>query len=124
MASKWTGGKPKHDEDAAKISDFEARADKNDKEQVSLLEEMKAHEAYLRRMRQAEDPRLSFSTPEFKEASRIFTENFKVRARLGPAGRPASSRAPAAGAGGARPRDDARGAWRGACWAQRGAAAR
>ena len=78
--SKWTGDKEKHNEDAAKITDFEARADKNDKEQVSLLEEMKAHEQYLRRMRQAEDPRLSFSTPEFKEASRVFTENLKVRA--------------------------------------------
>ena len=77
--SKWTGGKEKHAEDASKITDFEARADKNDKEQVSLLEEMKQHEQYLRRMRQAEDPRLSFSTPEFKEASRVFTENFKVR---------------------------------------------
>lgn len=30
-------------------------------------------------MRKNEDPRLSFSTPEFKEAQRVFTDNFKVR---------------------------------------------
>jgi hypothetical protein len=30
-------------------------------------------------MRKNEDPRLSFSTPEFKEAQRIFTDGFKVR---------------------------------------------
>ena len=29
-------------------------------------------------MRKNEDPRLSFSTPEFKEAQRIFTDGFKV----------------------------------------------
>ncbi len=29
-------------------------------------------------MRKNEDPRLSFSTPEFKEAQRIFTDNLKV----------------------------------------------
>lgn len=29
-------------------------------------------------MRKNEDPRLSFSTPEFKEAQRIFTDAFKV----------------------------------------------
>lgn len=33
----------------------------------------------LEEMRKNEDPRLSFSTPEFKEAQRIFTDNFKVR---------------------------------------------
>ena len=32
----------------------------------------------LEEMRKNEDPRLSFSTPEFKEAQRIFTDNFKV----------------------------------------------
>lgn len=32
----------------------------------------------LEEMRKNEDPRLSFSTPEFKEAQRIFTEGFKV----------------------------------------------
>ena len=34
--------------------------------------------AQLEEMRKNEDPRLSFSTPEFKEAQRIFTDNFKV----------------------------------------------
>ena len=33
----------------------------------------------LEEMRKNEDPRLSFSTPEFKEAQRVFTDNFKVR---------------------------------------------
>jgi hypothetical protein len=110
--SKWTGGKEKHDEDAAKITDFEARADKNDKEQLSLLEEMKAHEQYLRRMRQAEDPRLSFSTPEFKEASRVFTENLKVRAPR--ASRSTDLPGPAAGARSPRLRVESRDARRGA----------
>ena len=32
----------------------------------------------LEEMRQNEDPRLSFATPEFKEAQRVFTDNFKV----------------------------------------------
>lgn len=32
--------------------------------------------------RQHEDPRLSFSTPEFKEAQRIFTDNLKARELL------------------------------------------
>ena len=36
----------------------------------------------LEEMRKNEDPRLSFATPEFKEAQRIFTDNFKVRGRL------------------------------------------
>ena len=122
--SKWTGGKEKHAEDASKITDFEARADKNDKEQVSLLEEMKQHEQYLRRMRQAEDPRLSFSTPEFKEASRVFTENFKVRAPR--ASRPACppSPRPAAGAGASRLRDDSCVARSAARWTGRGVMAR
>ena len=86
MGSRWTGGKEKHAEDAAKIKEFEGRVDPNDKEQKDLLQQLKEHEAYLRRIREAEDPRLSFSTPEFKEASRIFTQNFKVRA----SGRPES----------------------------------
>ena len=34
----------------------------------------------LEEMRKNEDPRLSFSTPEFKEAQRIFTDGFKVEA--------------------------------------------
>ncbi len=32
----------------------------------------------LEEMRKNEDPRLSFSTPEFKEAQRIFTDGLKV----------------------------------------------
>lgn len=39
--------------------------------------------AQLEDMRKNEDPRLSFSTPEFKEAQRIFTDGFKVRRRYG-----------------------------------------
>ena len=35
----------------------------------------------LEALRRDEDPRLSFSTPEFKEAQRIFTDGFKVRQR-------------------------------------------
>jgi hypothetical protein len=33
----------------------------------------------LEEMRKNEDPRLSFSTPEFREAQRQFTDAFKVR---------------------------------------------
>jgi hypothetical protein len=32
----------------------------------------------LEEIRKNEDPRLSFATPEFKEAQRTFTERFKV----------------------------------------------
>ena len=32
----------------------------------------------LEEMRKNEDPRLSFSTPEFKEAQRMFTDGLKV----------------------------------------------
>lgn len=42
---------------------------------------MRACALQLEEMRKNEDPRLSFSTPEFKEAQRIFTDNFKVEAR-------------------------------------------
>ena len=34
----------------------------------------------LEEMRKNEDPRLSFSTPEFKEAQRMFSDGFKVMA--------------------------------------------
>ena len=34
----------------------------------------------LEDMRQNEDPRLSFSTPEFKEAQRLFQDGLKVLA--------------------------------------------
>ena len=36
----------------------------------------------LEEMRKNEDPRLSFSTPEFKEAQRIFTDGFKVTTHI------------------------------------------
>ena len=42
-----------------------------------MLEEMRKHTEKLEKMREHEDPRLSFTTPEFKEAQRIFQENFK-----------------------------------------------
>ena len=58
-------------------AEFEEKVDKNDKEQMSLLEEMRRHVKKLEDLRKHEDPRLSFSTPEFREAQRIFTDNFK-----------------------------------------------
>jgi hypothetical protein len=44
---------------------------------MNLLEEMRRHTEKLEKMREHEDPRLSFTTPEFKEAQRIFQDNFK-----------------------------------------------
>merc|ERR1711977_183552 len=64
-------------DDSAKLEEFEKRVNPNDRDQVNLLEEMRAHIKKLEDMRKNEDPRLSFSTPEFREAQRIFTENFK-----------------------------------------------
>lgn len=49
----------------------------NNPEVARLLEEMREHTAALAKQRKHEDPRLSFSTPEFKDFSRRFTENFK-----------------------------------------------
>ena len=49
----------------------------NNPEVARLLEEMREHTEALAKQRKHEDPRLSFSTPEFKEFSRRFTENFK-----------------------------------------------
>lgn len=43
---------------------------------------MRAHTEKLANYRKNEDPRMSFTTPEFKEASRQFSEAFKVRLRL------------------------------------------
>eukprot|EP00240_Pyramimonas_obovata_P011745 CAMPEP_0118952246 /NCGR_PEP_ID=MMETSP1169-20130426/54524_1 /TAXON_ID=36882 /ORGANISM="Pyramimonas obovata, Strain CCMP722" /LENGTH=125 /DNA_ID=CAMNT_0006899449 /DNA_START=36 /DNA_END=410 /DNA_ORIENTATION=+ len=77
MGTKWRGGSGAIREDQAKLEDFESRIDPNDKEQMSLLEEMRQHTKKLEDMRKHEDPRLSFSTPEFRESQRIFTENFK-----------------------------------------------
>eukprot|EP00878_Enallax_costatus_P017447 GHUV01018327.1.p1 GENE.GHUV01018327.1~~GHUV01018327.1.p1 ORF type:complete len:108 (+),score=38.66 GHUV01018327.1:457-780(+) len=65
------------DEDAQKLADFERQADPNDKEQQALLEEMRHHLKKLQDLKRNEDPRLSFCTPEFKEAQRTFTEAFK-----------------------------------------------
>jgi len=45
-------------------------------------------------MRKNEDPRLSFSTPEFKEAQRIFTDSFKVRQTMSWSSIPALSTYP------------------------------
>lgn len=58
--------------------EYEKRVDPNDKNAQALLEEMRQHVKKLEDMRKNEDPRLSFSTPEFKEAQRIFTDGFKV----------------------------------------------
>ncbi|KAF5831592.1 hypothetical protein DUNSADRAFT_12926 [Dunaliella salina] len=64
-----------HDEKTA--DELQRAANPNDKEQQELVSEMRAHLKKLQDMRQTEDPRLSFSTPEFKEAQRVFTDNFK-----------------------------------------------
>ncbi|KAL6780997.1 hypothetical protein ACKKBG_A09345 [Auxenochlorella protothecoides x Auxenochlorella symbiontica] len=63
--------------DTDKLKEFEKRTDPNDKNAQALLEEMRQHIKKLEDMRKNEDPRLSFSTPEFKEAQRIFTDGFK-----------------------------------------------
>ncbi|KDD73521.1 hypothetical protein H632_c2093p0 [Helicosporidium sp. ATCC 50920] len=65
-------------QDADKLREFEKRADPNDRGAQALLDEMRKHVKKLEEMRKNEDPRLSFSTPEFKEAQRIFTDGFKV----------------------------------------------
>jgi len=58
---------------------FEARAGAAaSPEAAALLAEMRAHVAKLDAAARDEDPRLSFSTPEFKEAQRTFTDGFKV----------------------------------------------
>lgn len=57
--------------------EFERRVDPNDKNAQNLLDEMRQHVKKLEDMRKNEDPRLSFSTPEFKEAQRTFTDGFK-----------------------------------------------
>jgi len=73
-----TGGHHAADEDRAKLEDFEKRVDPNNKEQTDLLEEMRRHTEHLEKSRKYEDPRLSFSTPEFKEAQRKFQARFNV----------------------------------------------
>lgn len=85
--------------------EFERRANPNDKQAQALLDEMRQHIKKLEEMRCAgplrgsslhgkrngttrhshprfprrkyEDPRMSFCTPEFREAQRVFTENLK-----------------------------------------------
>eukprot|EP00884_Botryococcus_braunii_P022702 jgi/Botrbrau1/9115/Bobra.0305s0019.1 len=64
-------------DDIDRVATFQQRSDPNDRQQQNLLEEMRAHIKKLEEMRKNEDPRLSFSTPEFKEAQRMFTEGFK-----------------------------------------------
>ncbi|GMH33885.1 hypothetical protein BSKO_01719 [Bryopsis sp. KO-2023] len=64
-------------ETSERLADFEKRSDPDNKEHQELLKEMKTHLKKLEDMRKNEDPRLSFSTPEFKDAQRTFTENFK-----------------------------------------------
>lgn len=49
--------------------------------QMSLLEEMKRHTEKLAQYRKNEDPRLSFTTPEFREAQRVFSDGLKARRR-------------------------------------------
>ncbi|KAI8102684.1 hypothetical protein M9434_005483 [Picochlorum sp. BPE23] len=65
------------DQDVDKLKEFEKRVDPNDKTAQTLLDEMRQHIKKLEDMRKNEDPRLSFSTPEFKEAQRTFTDAFK-----------------------------------------------
>ncbi|KAI8476562.1 MAG: hypothetical protein J3K34DRAFT_241572, partial [Monoraphidium minutum] len=65
------------DADAARLAEFEARADPNDREAAALLDEMRSQLKKLQDIKRGEDPRLSFSTPEFKEAQRAFTDAFK-----------------------------------------------
>ena len=67
-------------EDADKFKNFEQRAASmggGSGDVANLLEEMRQHTKALERQRKHEDPRLSFTTPEYKEFSRKFTDNFK-----------------------------------------------
>ena len=62
------------DQEARRVEEMAAQADPN---QQAELEQMRARIAQLQEQRRTEDPRLSFSTPEFKEAQRIFTDGFR-----------------------------------------------
>ncbi|CAG9463670.1 unnamed protein product [Pedinophyceae sp. YPF-701] len=64
-------------EEKRKLDDFEKRVDKDDKEAMALLTEMREHIQKLEKQQRFEDPRLSFATPEFREAQRHFTDAFK-----------------------------------------------
>ena len=64
-------------EDAEKFKNFEQRAASmggGSGDVANLLEEMRQHTKALERQRKHEDPRLSFTTPEYKEFSRKFTD--------------------------------------------------
>mmetsp|Transcript_42107 Transcript_42107/g.51095 ORF Transcript_42107/g.51095 Transcript_42107/m.51095 type:complete len:124 (+) Transcript_42107:158-529(+) len=73
----YRGGPSAAKEDEATLKSFQSRVDPNNKDQANLLQEMKAHTEKLNQLRGQEDPRLSFASPEFKEAQRLFTEQFK-----------------------------------------------
>eukprot|EP01025_Chloroclados_australasicus_P060866 TRINITY_DN7878_c0_g1_i1.p1 TRINITY_DN7878_c0_g1~~TRINITY_DN7878_c0_g1_i1.p1 ORF type:complete len:115 (-),score=10.21 TRINITY_DN7878_c0_g1_i1:177-521(-) len=60
-----------------KLQELEQNHDPNNTQQTALLEEMRAQVKKLEELTKNEDPRLSFTTPEFKEAQRIFSENLK-----------------------------------------------
>ncbi|KAI3425858.1 hypothetical protein D9Q98_007832 [Chlorella vulgaris] len=67
-------------QDSDRLKEFEKRADPKDRNAQALLDEMRQHikkASSLEEMRKNEDPRLSFSTPEFREAQRQFTDAFK-----------------------------------------------
>lgn len=66
-----------HQRDADTLKRFEGADSGGNPEVARLLEEMREHTEALAKQRKHEDPRLSFSTPEFKEFSRRFTDNFK-----------------------------------------------
>ena len=51
--------------------------DPKDREAKALLEEMRQHIAQLEKAQKFEDPRMSFCTPEFRDAQRVFTDNLK-----------------------------------------------
>ncbi|KAL6760919.1 hypothetical protein V8C86DRAFT_3132189 [Haematococcus lacustris] len=65
-------------EDEARTEELGRAADPNSQDQQELVREMKEHLKKLQDLRRTEDPRLSFSTPEFKDAQRTFTDNFKA----------------------------------------------
>jgi len=77
---RWIDERTRAQADEGRYEDFAKRADPNNREHMDLLQEMKEHTEKLKKQREHEDPRLSFATPEFKEAQRLFQENFKVRA--------------------------------------------
>jgi hypothetical protein len=68
---------PSPQRDTETLKKFESMDPGNNPEVTKLLEEMRAHTEALNRQRKHEDPRLSFSTPEYKEFSRKFSDNFK-----------------------------------------------